>query len=165
MRFIVSAILGTLVVVAMLLTALYLFDARLNEASLRPITEVEPLPGRSQVDVAEWLQETRGDLPGVGEDGTPAIQPLPPPVEIAPRTINGFVQVAFTVRPDGTVTDARVFGAVPAGYYEEQALEYVRSRRWEPGVGPDGEATERRANQIIEFTVPADAPRRPGTGG
>lgn len=160
MRFVVSGILGTLVVVAMLLTALYYFDTRINEASLRPITEIERLPDRGQVDVAEWLRETRGDLPEVGEDGAPTMPPPRPPVEIEPRRISGFVQVVFTVQPDGTVSDARVFGAVPAGYYEEQALERVLARRWEPGVDADGNIVAREATEVIEFTVPADAPRR-----
>lgn len=164
MRFVISAILGTLVVVAMLLAALYYFDTRINEASLRPVMEVERLPDRGQVDVAEWLQETRGDLPEVGEDGAPTMPPPRPPVEIAPREINGFVQVVFTVEPDGSVSDARVFGAVPPGYYEEQALERVRARRWDPGVDADGNIVAREATEVIEFTVPADAPRRTGTG-
>jgi TonB family protein len=86
-------------------------------------------------------------------------------VEVSPREISGFVQVVFTVQPDGTVSEARVFGAVPAGYYEEQALERVRARSWEPGVDADGNIVARQATEVIEFTLPADTPRRSGTVG
>jgi TonB family protein len=77
-------------------------------------------------------------------------------VEIGAREVSGFVQLSFTVQPDGTATDIRVFGAAPSGYYEEQAVERIRQRRWQPDFDADGRPVAREANEVIEFTVPVE---------
>lgn len=146
----------------MLVAGLQFFDGRVTPASLRKGIEVVPLPSHQRVDVAEWIRDTRGDLPD--PIAGPEVR-VPPPFEIGARDINGFVQLTFTVQPDGRATDVRVFGAAPAGYYEEQAVAAVHARRWEPGVDADGRPATRRATEVIEFSVPADAPRRAGTDG
>lgn len=158
MRFLVSAVLGLSVTVAMLAAALHFYDGRVNQASLRRGIEVTPLPAHHRNDVAEWLRQARGDLPEVGADPVARLAP-PPRVEVAPREISGFVQLSFVVQPDGTPTDIRVFGAVPPGVYDEQAVRSVRERRWDPGYDAAGNPVARRANEIVEFTVPA-----PGAG-
>jgi TonB family protein len=161
MRLVVSALLGTLVVVAMLLTALYFFDGKVDNASLRQGMEVTALPTNSRLDVAEWMEETRGDIPEENEDGDPVPRlPPPPPFELERPDISGFVQLVFTVSPDGQATDIRVFGAVPSGYYEAQAITAVRERRWDPDIDTDGRPVSRRATEVIRFTVPADTPRQ-----
>ena len=52
----------------------------------------------------------------------------------------------------GRVTDAQVVRAAPSGYYEEQALAILRSRRFED-LAPGETGTE-----IIDFSIeqPAD---------
>ncbi|MGY1458464.1 MULTISPECIES: energy transducer TonB [unclassified Luteimonas] len=48
------------------------------------------------------------------------------------RRIEGAVQVAFTIRPDGSVEDARVLSADPPGVFDRSALAAVGGYRFEP---------------------------------
>lgn len=160
MRFVISGILGLAITLAMLVGALQFFDGDVGKATLRQGIEVTPLPAHQRVDVAEWLRQARDDLP---PPGAPEMRQPPPPFEFAQREIRGFVQLTFTVQPDGRATDVRVFGAVPAGYYEAQAIAAVNARRWDPGVDETGRPAARRATEVIEFSLPADTPRRAGT--
>lgn len=160
MRFLVALAGGLLITLAMLVIGISFFDDPPNQASLRKGVEVTPLPAHHSVDIAEWVRETRGDLPEP-IDGEPVARlPAPPPVVFQRADIEGFVQVRFTVLPDGSASAVRVFGAVPAGYYERQAVEQVRARRWEPGVDADGNPVPRDSTEVIRFTLPADTPRR-----
>lgn len=160
MRFLLAFVGGTLITLAMLVIGLSFFDDPPNKASLRKGVEVAPLPAHHTVDIADWVRETRGDLPEP-VDGEPVARlPAPPPVVFQRADIEGFVQVRFTVLPDGSASDVRVFGAVPAGYYERQAVEQVLARRWEPGVDDDGNRVRRDATEVVRFTLPADTPRR-----
>lgn len=161
MRFVFAAIGGTLVTVAMLVTALHLFDTGHDGDSIRPAVEVQPIPGASRVDVAEWLRETRGDL---HEDERTALEALldapPPRWELAEREVSGFVQLSFTIQPDGRPADIEVYGAVPPGIYEERAMEIVAARRYVPDYDADGNPLARRGIEVIDFTVPAEVARR-----
>lgn len=76
------------------------------------------------------------------------------PVEIPEREVSGFVQVEFTVFPDGTVEDVEVVGAQPSGVYEDQARARVRARDYTGQVSPAEQDGERRT-EVIDFTVPA----------
>lgn len=155
MRLFVSAILGTLVTLAMVIVGLSFFDGKVDKSMLRQGIEVTPLPPHDRLDVAEWLREARGDLAEAGRGDEPVVRlPPPPPFEIGIREVSGFVQLSFTVQPDGTATDIRIFGAAPGGYYEEQAVERVAQRRWQPDFDADGRPVAREANEVIEFTVP-----------
>jgi protein TonB len=62
------------------------------------------------------------------------------------------VDVVFTVRTDGTVTDVSVTGAEPAGIFEQAAMSAVRRWRYDP-VRKDGRAIEQRARVRIRFSV------------
>lgn len=78
----------------------------------------------------------------------------PPPVTLPERRVSGFVQVEYTVFPDGTVEAVEVVGAQPAGVYEDEALQRVRSRDYSGQISPAEQDGERRT-EIVEFTVPA----------
>lgn len=153
-RFIIFALGGLAITLAMLIAGISFFDQPPDRASLRQGIPVTPLPAARSVDIADWLREARGDLPPA--DAPPSRLPPPPPMEFARADINGFVQLRFTVQPDGRATDIRVFGAVPPGVYEAQAIEQVRGRRWQPGTDEQGRAVARPVTEIIEFSVPAD---------
>lgn len=110
---------------------------------------------------------TMGETPGAGErerrqqrefvrEG-PEDRPPPPVPE---RQVEGFVQVEFTVFPDGRVENVEVVGAQPSGVYEDQARRIVRSRDYTGQVSPAEQDGERRT-EIVDFTVPAsEVPRR-----
>ena len=68
------------------------------------------------------------------------------------RGTGGWVDVTFTVRVDGTVTDVGVTGAEPAGIFEQAAMSAVRRWRYDP-VKKDGRAIEQRARVRIRFSV------------
>lgn len=87
--------------------------------------------------------------------------PEPPPASpVFEREVSGFVQLEYTVNPDGSVSNVEVVGAVPAGVYEEQAKQIVAARRYTPEVVEEG-ATARRETEVIQFSVPADTASPP----
>ncbi len=82
------------------------------------------------------------------------------PVRAPARKVSGFVQLEFTVQPDGRAIDVHVVGAEPKGYYEQQAKQIVESRLYTPGAGTSGGPEARHGSEVIHFSVPAK-----GSGG
>jgi TonB family protein len=68
------------------------------------------------------------------------------------RGTEGWVDLVFTVRTDGTITDVSVTGAEPAGIFEQSAMAAVRRWRYEP-VKRDGRAVEQRARLRLRFSI------------
>lgn len=68
------------------------------------------------------------------------------------RGIEGWVDLVFTIRTDGTVGDVSVTGAEPAGIFEQAAMASVRRWRYEP-VRRDGEVVEQRARLRVRFAI------------
>ena len=68
------------------------------------------------------------------------------------RGTEGWVDLIFTVRTDGRVTDVSVSAAEPAGIFEQAAMAAVRRWRYEP-VKRDGRAVEQRARLRLRFTI------------
>ena len=66
--------------------------------------------------------------------------------------VEGWVEVQFVVRKDGTLGDVSVVGAEPVGVFEESALDAVRRWRYQP-VMRDGQAIEQRARIRLRFAV------------
>lgn len=79
----------------------------------------------------------------------------PPPPPLPERQISGFVQVEYTINPDGTVSDVQVLGAAPSGVYEERAVAQVSRSMHAPAYNEAGEPVARRTTEIVEFSVPA----------
>ncbi|HZX75723.1 energy transducer TonB [Lysobacter sp.] len=72
------------------------------------------------------------------------------PLSARNRRIEGRVQVAFTIQPDGTVADARAVSAQPQGVFEEAAL--AAASRWR------FEATGQRLGTVrtVMFNLPPE---------
>jgi protein TonB len=68
------------------------------------------------------------------------------------RGAGGWVEMQFTVRPDGTVGDVVVTQAEPAGVFDDAAAAAVRQWRYRP-VLRDGQAVEQRARVRVRFAV------------
>jgi len=66
--------------------------------------------------------------------------------------IEGWVDLEFVVRSDGTVASARVLGAEPAGTFDDAAVAAVSRWRFEP-VLRDGRAVDQRARMRMRFSV------------
>jgi protein TonB len=74
------------------------------------------------------------------------------PREAAISGIEGWVKVEFTITEVGTVKDPRVIDAEPARMFNREAIRAILKWKFKPRV-VDGVATERRATQIIDFTL------------
>lgn len=66
------------------------------------------------------------------------------------RGIEGWVELAFTVTPTGTVEDVEVRNSSPADVFDESALRAVRGWRFEP-VERNGERVSQRAMVRLKF--------------
>jgi len=68
------------------------------------------------------------------------------------RGTEGWVDLVFTVRTDGSIGDVSVTGAEPAGIFEQSAMAAVRRWRYEP-VRKEGRLVEQRARLRLRFTI------------
>ncbi|MDQ2070628.1 energy transducer TonB [Natronospira bacteriovora] len=109
------------------------------------LTSVMDVPGAE-----ERRRETQRDFVREG----PREREAPPPVSVPERQVSGFVQVEYTVFPDGTVENVEVVGAQPSGIYEDRAREQVQARDYTGQVRPT-ETDGVRRTEVVEFTVPA----------
>lgn len=77
---------------------------------------------------------------------------VPPeyPAEARRQKIEGWVEVVFTVMPDGTVDEVEVRNASPANVFDEAAVRAVKQWRFEP-VSRDGEKVPQRAITRLRF--------------
>ena len=74
------------------------------------------------------------------------------PHEALMNRTEGWVEIEFTIAVDGSVKDAVVVGAQPDRVFERDALRAIARWKFQPLV-VGGVAVERRARQIIEFTL------------
>lgn len=74
------------------------------------------------------------------------------PRDAAIAGIEGWVKVEFTITPLGTVTDATVVDADPPRIFNREAIRAILKWKFKPRV-IDGTAVERRATQIIDFSL------------
>jgi protein TonB len=56
------------------------------------------------------------------------------PIQAAERGIEGWVEVEFTITPQGTVADARVVAHHPSGVFDTAALQAIRKWKYKPKV-------------------------------
>jgi TonB family protein len=68
------------------------------------------------------------------------------------RGTEGWVDLIFTVRTDGSIADVSVTAAEPAGIFEQAAMAAVRRWRYEP-VRKEGRAVEQRARLRLRFSI------------
>ena len=68
------------------------------------------------------------------------------------RGIEGWVDLQFTVKADGSLGEVSVVGAQPAGIFEQAALDAVRRWRYQP-VSQGGQVIEQRARLRVRFAV------------
>jgi protein TonB len=66
------------------------------------------------------------------------------------RGVEGWVELAFTVTPAGTVEDVEVRNASPANVFDDSAIRAIRGWRFEP-VERNGEKVAQRAMVRLRF--------------
>ncbi len=74
------------------------------------------------------------------------------PREAKANNVTGWVDLEFTVTPQGSVTDIRVTGSQPASVFDIAAVEALTRWRFEP-VQRDGSAVEQRARLRMRFQI------------
>lgn len=74
------------------------------------------------------------------------------PREAAISGTEGWVKVEFTITEAGIVKDPRVIDASPARIFDREAIRAILKWKFKPRV-VDGVAVDRRATQVIEFTL------------
>jgi TonB family protein len=72
------------------------------------------------------------------------------PSDALKRGIEGWVELAFTVQPNGTVDDVEVRNASPAEIFDDAATRAIRQWRFEP-VQRSGKAVPQRAMVRLRF--------------
>ena len=77
------------------------------------------------------------------------------PREAAVAGTEGWVEVEFTITEVGTVKNPRVIDANPARVFNREAIRAILKWKFKPRV-VDGTAVERRATQIIDFSLHED---------
>ncbi len=80
---------------------------------------------------------------------TRTVQPVYPE-SARKKGIEGWVELAFTVTPNGTVEDVEVRNASPANVFEDAATRAIRGWRFEP-VERNGEKVAQRAMVRLRF--------------
>lgn len=80
---------------------------------------------------------------GVDRDAVPQVRIQPDyPVGARQRGIEGWVDVQFTVRADGSVRDPIVIGAEPPQIFDRAALQAIKGWKYNPKI-EDGKPVER----------------------
>jgi protein TonB len=74
------------------------------------------------------------------------------PREAAITGTQGWVKVEFTITEVGTVKNPRVIDAKPPRIFNREAIRAILKWKFKPRV-VDGIAVERRATQVIDFTL------------
>ncbi|HUO82366.1 MAG TPA: energy transducer TonB [Gammaproteobacteria bacterium] len=117
-----------------------------------PVTFAFPdLPGTGTQD---WPGQ--GSAGGGDGEAVPVLRIEPQwPRQAALAGTEGWVELGFTIRPDGSVADVVVLAAEPRRVFEQSAVNAIRKWRFKPRV-VDGRAVERRATQRIEFVLGPD---------
>ena len=80
---------------------------------------------------------------------TRTVQPVYPE-SARKRGVEGWVELAFTVTPNGTVEDVEVRNASPANVFDDSAVRAIRGWRFEP-VERNGEKVAQRAMVRLRF--------------
>ena len=80
---------------------------------------------------------------------TRTVQPVYPEAA-RKRGVEGWVELAFTVTPNGTVEDVEVRNASPANVFDDSAVRAIRGWRFEP-VERNGERVAQRAMVRLRF--------------
>jgi TonB family protein len=116
------------------------------------------------VSCPSWAQqpETTADLPrvaGTTLKRTKIVAPAFPQVA-RDNGLSGFVELNFTIQPDGSVTDVEVVNAEPLGLFDASAIKALSQWRYEP-VLLKGEPVAKLAMIRMKFAQDTPVERLP----
>lgn len=107
---------------------------------------------RDQIELARAEREFMSNV--VSASSLKRVREMPPeyPLDAQREGLEGWVDVEFTVAPDGTTQDLVVRNSEPPGVFERAALESVERWRFEP-VMRDGRPVRQRAVLRVRFVL------------
>ena len=141
-------------------------DTQSKKRELPDKEEVEEAPEMEQMELEAAPSELKMDGMGISAQPDLALaggvgvgsadMDTVPLVRVAPRYspraqsrgIDGWVQLEFTITPQGTVTDVKIIDAEPRGYFERSAKRAVQKYKYKPKV-MDGKAVSRPGIQLV----------------
>ncbi len=125
-------------------------DAWLLEARTISYVSAELNAAESELSGARSKAAERSRV--VGANKLPRVHYEAPkfPASTRNRNIDGWVELEFTVLPDGTTSDIVVTNSSPRRTFDNAAVTAVRQWRYQP-VMRDGKAVEQRAAVRIRF--------------
>ncbi len=74
------------------------------------------------------------------------------PREALLKGVGGWVEIEFTIEPDGSVSDPRVVRSQPPRIFDRNALRAIYKWKFKPRI-VNGQPVARRATQRIDFTL------------
>jgi protein TonB len=74
------------------------------------------------------------------------------PAQALRNGVRGWVELEFTIAPNGTVRDIQVIAAEPRGVFDSAASEAVAAWRFRPRV-VNGQAVAQRSTVTMRFDV------------
>ena len=74
------------------------------------------------------------------------------PREALINGVSGWVEVEFTIEPDGSVSKPRVVASEPSRIFDRNAIRAIYKWKFKPRI-VDGKAVARRATQRLDFNV------------
>ena len=91
--------------------------------------------------------------PGAEGDVIPIVRIEPQfPREALLKGIGGWVEVEFTIEPDGSVSDPKIIDSQPPRIFDRNALRAIYKWKFKPRI-VDGKPVARRARQRMEFSI------------
>ncbi|MDX1443731.1 MAG: TonB family protein [Gammaproteobacteria bacterium] len=149
LRFGISLAVATVFVVGVLAIGIAFYgEEEKDPGALPDLAEVKMISVKDNPDLQRMIREARGEP-------VDPLRELPEPPPTQPeRQVQGFVQLEYTINPDGTVSDVKVVGAAPSGVFEERAVQRLQQSMRAP-IYEDGKPVTRRTTEILEFSVPA----------
>jgi len=91
--------------------------------------------------------------PGADGDIIPIVRIEPQfPREAMIRGISGWVEIVFTIEPDGSVSKPKVTASSPSDIFDRSALRAIYRWKFKPRI-VDGKAVTRQARQRLEFNL------------
>lgn len=115
--------------------------ASAQAAAAPPVVQTESAPA-STPPAPRSAPSPPAGLPAVVSTAQPRY-----PVMAQRRKLEGRVDLEFTVRPDGSVTDVRVLSSEPEGVFDREAVAAMQRWRFAPA------ATESRGRRAFDFKL------------
>ncbi|RDV29242.1 energy transducer TonB [Alteromonas aestuariivivens] len=94
-----------------------------------------------------------GGVAGFDSDVIPVVQVAPVyPRNAKQAKIEGYVKMSVSIRPDGTVANAKVIESNPRRLFDKAAITAMMRWKFRPKI-VDGQPEAQTATQTIEFTL------------